>query len=81
MFAFDVLSSRVCSSSLLSLVNMIASHYQIWGGNFLRMGFHRFNYGVHEPLNDVVQHFDEVARLFDFHFSRDQLFNRLRSVF
>jgi hypothetical protein len=27
--------------------------------------------GVHEPLDDAVRHFNEVAGLFDFHFSRN----------
>jgi hypothetical protein len=71
MFVFAVLSGRDSSSNLLSLVN--APRYHTWGGDFLRIDFHCTNYDVHEPLNDVVRHFDEVAGLlFDFNFSRNQ---------
>jgi hypothetical protein len=73
MFVFDVLSGRVGSSNLLSLLNVTR------GGDFLRIDFHRTNYGVHEPLNDAVRHFNEVAGLFDFHLSSNQFFNRLKS--
>jgi hypothetical protein len=38
MFVFDVLSGRVGSPV----------------GDFLRIDFHRTNYGVHKPLNDAV---------------------------
>jgi hypothetical protein len=65
MFVFDVLSGKLCSTSLLSLVNVIASRYRTRGGEFLRI--ERTNYGVHEPLNVAVWHFYEVAGLFDFH--------------
>jgi hypothetical protein len=78
MFVFNVLSGRVGSPNLLSLVNVITPHYSTRGGEFLRIDFHSINYGVHEPLNDAVRHFNEVAGLFDFHLSRNQFFNRLR---
>jgi hypothetical protein len=80
VFVFDDLSGRVGSPNLLSLVNVIAPRYHTQGGDFLRIDFHCNNYGVHELLNDGVQHFNEVAGLFDFHLSRNQFFNRLRSV-
>jgi hypothetical protein len=80
MFVFDVLSVRVGSLSLLFLINVIASRYRTRGGNFLRIYFHRTNYGVHELLYDAVWHFNEVAGLFDCHLSRNQFFNRLRLV-
>jgi hypothetical protein len=62
---YDVLSGRVDSPSLLSLINVIAPLYRTRGANFLRIDFHRTNYGVHEPLNDDVRHYNEVAGLFD----------------
>jgi hypothetical protein len=80
IFVFYVLSGRVGLPILLSLVNVIALRYRTRGGDFLRINFHRTNYGVHEPLNDAVRHFNEVAGLFDFHLSRNQFCNRLRSV-
>jgi hypothetical protein len=53
MFVFDVLSGRVGSPKLLSLVNVIASRYRSRVGDFLQIDYHT-NYGVHEPLNDAV---------------------------
>jgi hypothetical protein len=46
------LSGRVNSSNLLSLISINAPWYHTRAGDFLRVDFHRTNYGVHEPLND-----------------------------
>jgi hypothetical protein len=46
----------------------------------MRIDFYRTNYGVNEPLNDAARNFNEVAGLLDFYWSRNQFFNRLRSV-
>jgi uncharacterized protein with von Willebrand factor type A (vWA) domain len=54
LFFFDILSGRVNSSNLLSLICMKVPWYQTWASNFLRVDFHRTNYGVHEPLNGAV---------------------------
>jgi hypothetical protein len=60
---------------LLSIVGAITSpRYRTRGGDLLRIDFHRTSYGVHKPLNDAVRHFNEVARLFDFHLSTNQFF-------
>jgi hypothetical protein len=79
MFVFDALSGRVSSPNLLSLVNVIALRYRIQGGDFLRIDFYRTNYAVHEPLNDAVWHFTEVAGPFNYHV-KESIFNRLKSV-
>jgi hypothetical protein len=80
MFIFVILSGRVKSSNLLSLISINAPWYHTRAGDFLRVDFHRTNYGVHEPLNGAVRSFNEFAGLFDLHLSRNQFFNRLRSV-
>jgi hypothetical protein len=49
MFIFDIMSGRVNSSNLLSLIRINAS------SDFLRVDFNRTNYGVHEPLNGAVR--------------------------
>jgi hypothetical protein len=74
MFVFDILFGRVGSLDLLSLVNVIVPRYHTRDGDFLRIDSHRINYGVHEPLNDAVWNFNEVAGLFDFHLLRNQFF-------
>jgi hypothetical protein len=80
MFVFDILSGRVNSSNLLSLISINAPWYHTRASDFLRVDFHRTNYGVHEPLNGAVRSFNEFAGLFDLHLSRNQFFYRLRSV-
>jgi hypothetical protein len=80
MFIFDTLSGRVNSSNLLSLISINAPWYHTRAGDFLRVDFHRTNYGVHEPLNGAVRSFNEFAGLFDLHLSKNQFFNHLRSV-
>jgi hypothetical protein len=40
MFVFDILVVRVCSSSLLCMMHIIAPWYQTGGGDFLRIRFH-----------------------------------------
>jgi hypothetical protein len=54
-FIFDILSGRVHSSNLLSLISINAPWYHTRTSNFLQVDFHRTNYGVHEPLNGAVQ--------------------------
>jgi hypothetical protein len=41
---------------LLSFVNVTAPCYRTRGGDFLRIDFHRNNYGVLKPLIDAVRH-------------------------
>jgi hypothetical protein len=48
MFIFDVLSGWVTSSSLLSVLDLITPRYPTRGTEFLRIDFHRTNYGIHE---------------------------------
>jgi hypothetical protein len=80
VIVFNVLSGWVGSPNSGSPVNVVVPRYRTRGGDFFRIDFHRTNYGVHKPLNDAVRHFNEVASLFDFHLSKNQFFNRPRSV-
>jgi hypothetical protein len=43
---FDILSGRVSSSNLLSLISINASWYHTRAGDFLRVDLHRTNYSV-----------------------------------
>jgi hypothetical protein len=54
MFIFEILSGRVNSSNLLSLISINARWYHTRAENFLRIDFYRTNYGVHELLNGAV---------------------------
>jgi hypothetical protein len=67
IFIFDILSGRVNSSNLLSLIGINAPWYHSKTSDFLRVDFHRTNYGVHEPLNCAGRSFNEFAGLVDLH--------------
>jgi hypothetical protein len=50
MFIFDVLSGRVNSPNLLSVLDLITPPYLTRGTELLRIDFHRTNYGLHETI-------------------------------
>jgi hypothetical protein len=60
MFIFDVLSGRVNSPNLLSVLDLITSRYPTCGTEFLRIDFHRTNYEIHEPMSSAMRQFNEV---------------------
>jgi hypothetical protein len=78
MYVIDILSGRVSSLSLLSMMHIVAPWYQTRGVDFFRVLFHPTNYGAHELFNGVVRRFDEIKGLFDFHFTREQCVNRVK---
>jgi hypothetical protein len=78
MFIFDVLSGRVNAPNLLSVLDLITPLYATRGTEFLRIDFHRTNYGLHEPMSDAMRQFNAVIGLFDFSLTWDQVLNRLR---
>jgi hypothetical protein len=78
MFIFDILSGRMNSLNLLSALDLNTSRYRTRGSEFLRIGFHRTNYGVHEPMSAAMREFNEVIGLFDFILTRNQFVNRLK---
>jgi hypothetical protein len=72
MFIFDVLGGTINSPNLLSALDIGLGR----GSEFIRIGFHRTNYGVHEPLSAAML---KLARgHFDFILTRNQFVNRLR---
>jgi hypothetical protein len=50
MFIFDFLSGRMNSPNLLSALDLNIPWCWTWGSEFLRISFHRTNYGVHQCL-------------------------------
>jgi Reverse transcriptase (RNA-dependent DNA polymerase)/Endonuclease-reverse transcriptase len=78
MLIFDILSGRVSSPNLLSVLELNTPRYQTRDSEFLRIGFHRTNYGVHEPMSAAMRGFNEVIGLFDFILTRNQFINRLK---
>jgi hypothetical protein len=78
MFIFDILSGTMNSPNLLSALDLNTPGYRTWGSEFLRIGFHRTSYGVHEPMSAVMREFNEVIGVFDFILTRNQFVNRLQ---
>jgi hypothetical protein len=63
MFIFDVLSARVNSPSLLSVLDLITPRYLTRGIEFLRIDF--------QPMPSVMRQFNMVIGLFYFGLTRD----------
>jgi hypothetical protein len=80
MFVFYVLSGRVNSPNLLSVLDLITPRYPSRCTEFLRIDCHRTNYGLHEPMSGSMRQFNEVIGIFDFGLTRDQFLNRLRLI-
>jgi hypothetical protein len=78
MFIFDVVSGRVNLPNLWSVLDLITPRYPTRGAEFLRIDFHRTNYGMYEPMSSAIRQFSEVIGLFDFGLTLDQFLNRLR---
>jgi hypothetical protein len=64
------------SPNLLSALDLNTPRYRTRGSEFLRIGFHRTNYGVHEPMSAAMRESNEVIGLFDFVLTRNQFVNR-----
>jgi hypothetical protein len=54
------------SPNLLSALDLNTPRYRTRGSEFLRIGFHRTNYEVHEPMSVAMREFNEGFGLFDF---------------
>jgi hypothetical protein len=78
MFIFDILSGKMNSQNLLSALDLNTPRYRTRGSESLRIGFHRTNNWVHEPMSGAMREFNEVIGLFDFILTRIQFVNRLR---
>jgi hypothetical protein len=78
MFIFDILSGGMNSSNLSSALDLNFPRYRTRGSEFLRIGFHRTNYGVHEPISAAMSEYNEVIGLLDFILTRNQFMNCLK---
>jgi hypothetical protein len=81
LFIFDILIDRMNSPNLLSALDLNNPRYRNGGSEpseFLRIGLHRTNYGVHDPMFTAMREFNEVIGLFDFILTRNQFVNCLR---
>jgi hypothetical protein len=71
----------VNSPNLLSFLDLITPRNRSRGFEFLRIGFHRTNYVIHESMSGAMRQFNEVIGIFDFSLTRDQFLNRIRLTF
>ena len=79
-FIFDLLSGRINSSHILSLINISVPPISFRHYRFLIPQFHRTNYGVFEPLNNMIILFNTIFEHFDFNVTRQSFRNTLRSL-
>jgi hypothetical protein len=75
MFIFDILSGRMNLPNFLSALDLNILRYQTRGSDFLRIGFHRTNYGAREPMSAAMREFNEIIGLFDSILTRNQYMN------
>jgi hypothetical protein len=78
IFILDILSCRMNSPNLLPALDLNTPRYQTQGSEFLRIGFYRTNYGVHEPISAAMREFNEVIGPFDLILTRYQFMNRMK---
>lgn len=71
IFTHDVISGRINCSPLLSKLNFSVPNRSLRHYHLLNLAFHRTNYGMHEPINDMCRTFNEFYSLYDFGVSRD----------
>ena len=65
-FMFDLLSGRVDASKILSLININVPPVSFRDYRFLVPMFYRTNYGVFEPLNNMIMLFNSIFENFNF---------------
>lgn len=70
LFVFDVLSSRINSTTILSLIDFNVPHRQLRNYNLLRIPHHRTDYGNFEPVTNMMSIFNGVCDDFDFNINR-----------
>jgi hypothetical protein len=61
--AFDRVCGRVNSPNFLSVVDLITPRYPTRSTEFLRIDFHRTNYGIQEPLSSAMRQFRSAPGL------------------
>ena len=59
-FMFDLLFGRVDASNILPLINISVPPVSYRHYRFLVSTFHRTNYGVFEPLNNMIMLFNSI---------------------
>jgi hypothetical protein len=71
MFIFNIMSGKMNSQNLLSAFDLNTPRYRTRCSEFLRIGFHRTNYGFHGPMSAAMREFNAVIGLFEFILTRN----------
>lgn len=80
LFVYDVLSCRIKSHVLSSLVRVKTPVRAFRNNEFLVVDFHRTDYGMHEPVNNIVRMFNYFSDLFAQSGSRSVFRTKVRSM-
>ena len=72
MFCFDVITSKIDCSAILSQINFNCASRSLHFNEFLRSIRHVTNYAMSEPINVIMYDFNLVSDLFDFGLDRNQ---------
>ena len=73
MFCFDLITSKIDRSAILSQINFNCPSRSLRFNEFLRPVRHVTNYAKSEPINVIMYDFNLVSDLFDFGLDRNQL--------
>ena len=80
LFVFDLLTGRIDSTKILSLIDINVPVRRLRNNTFIRIPNHRTNYALFEPVLSMSSLFNEVYYLFDFGQSRLAFKNSIRSI-
>ena len=78
-FIFDLLSGRVDALNILTLISIGVPPVHLRNYRMLVPNFHRTNYGMFEPINNIMLLFNTVLDYFDFVITRDSFRLSIRS--
>lgn len=79
-FIFDLFNGRIDASNILSLIDVNVPPRSIRNHVFLRVKFHRTQYGSFEPITNMSVIFNNVFSSYEFDLSRDIFRERIRSI-
>ena len=80
LFVFDVLTGRIDSSKILSLLDIYVLMRQLRNHSFFRLNMCRTNYAAFEPVFSIMSLFNDMYYFFEFEQSRDVFKKKIRRI-
>ncbi|XP_055533512.1 uncharacterized protein LOC129723356 isoform X2 [Wyeomyia smithii] len=80
VFVGKLLSGEIDAPNILAQINVNVPYRNLRLRNFLRLPFHRTEYGQNEPIRAICDVFNNVFYLFDFNVSSITFKNRLKRM-